>query len=224
MAGYESSRSLRVTAIKMDLGNLTHRLNLPVPSTDAQWLCQRGDGRVWGTTWKRQNKEAFDHLAWWNSLKQGLQMRFSCEPDWAGLLWDSAVQFLGRLLRFFCCLFACLFFKMLWAQANVWIFPGGPHCTRCFNRTFAECPGFHSNFPSGESLPGFTLQPISPGYIWLLWKPAACPLAAITSLSGKRVGTEKVSVLHWEAWGLVLPRGYSTHLLFQTILFNPVLV
>ena len=36
---FESPKSPRVTAIKIDLGTFIHKFNLLVPSMEAQWLC-----------------------------------------------------------------------------------------------------------------------------------------------------------------------------------------
>lgn len=111
-----------------------------------------------------------------------------------------------RLSAYSCGLFV---WKVLWAQASIWISPGNHTGQGCFKRTFAECPGFYSYFPLGESLPGTTVQPFSPDPIWLLQKPAPCPLAVIPSLGDKRDSQQrqvKMAGLHREAWDLVLPQ------------------
>lgn len=44
----ESSKSPKVTAIRIDVGNFTHKLNLLVPSMEAQWLCLAASEGIWG--------------------------------------------------------------------------------------------------------------------------------------------------------------------------------
>lgn len=61
----ESSKSPKVTAIRIDVGNFTHQLNLLVPNMEAQWLCLAASEGIWGfEIWHVKDKK---HLIIWRN-------------------------------------------------------------------------------------------------------------------------------------------------------------
>lgn len=61
----ESSKSPKVTAIKIDVGNFSHKLNLLVPNMEAQWLCLAASEGIWGfEIWHVKDKK---HLIIWRN-------------------------------------------------------------------------------------------------------------------------------------------------------------
>lgn len=70
IVGSESPKSPRMTAIKIDLGNFIHKLNVLLPNMEAQWLCLTTSEGTWGfEVWRVKDKKAFDHQEQLNGLK-----------------------------------------------------------------------------------------------------------------------------------------------------------